>query len=228
MKTLLPALFAVAVIALPTTPLHAQASEKEQAAKAEKATDEDLEKAANDVQATPAGTFSTVKRTVDKDGNVTTHDTSKKLEVTYKDHGDAGAKQDEVEQQQLIDKMREAQVKKEGGLPQPEGDIPTAQPVAEAGETGAAAAEGGVKVAKAVAVQPGDERNQGAEVTVQQGNTAQKVQLTGEQKRTLEEQLRQKEATEEELRQQRKILDKTPETDKMKNPTLKKRGSFTR
>lgn len=187
------------------------------ARKAEKVTPEEAaQKPA--VQATAAGTFGTKKRTISKEGVITEHDTSQKLKVNVKDHGDAGAKQDEIEKQQLVEKMNKAKAKT--STPASAGDdLPKKE-----GE--AAAAGTVVKVAKAV---PANKEGEGTSVSgVQQGNAAKNVKLTAEQERLLKEQLRAKEATEEQLRQQRKVLDKTPETDKMKNPTLKNRKSFTR
>jgi len=216
---------AIAALALtPVLALQAQTAEDE-AKKAKPMTEEEIAADASKVQATPAGTFSTKKRTVGKDGKITEHDTSKKLKVSYEDHGDAGAAKDEEEKAALIEKMQKAKVKSsaEGDLPKKD-EIPTARKAGEPAAPAAATTEDGVKVAKAVPAKA----DGGTEVEVQQGETAKKVKLTADQKRKLEEQLRQKKATEAELREQRDILNKTPDTDQLKNPTLKKRGSFTR
>lgn len=194
------------------------ADNESDARKAEKVTPEEAaQKPA--VQATAAGTFGTKKRTISKEGVITEHDTSQKLKVRVKDHGDAGARQDEIEKQKLVEKMNQKKVTTSttaaagGDLPKKEGQT-------------AAASGTEVKVAKAV---PAKKEGEGSTVSgVQQGNAAQNVKLTAEQERLLKEQLRAKQSTEEQLREQRKILDKTPETDKMKNPTLKNRKSFTR
>ncbi len=188
------------------------------ARKAEKVTPEEAAKKPS-VQASAAGTFGTKKRTISKEGVITEHDTSQKLKVRVKDHGDAGAKQDELEKQKLVEKLNKKSATSSTAAVAGD-DLPKKEGAATASAAGTE-----VKVAKAVPAKEGE----GATVSgVQQGNAAKNVKLTAEQERLLKEQLRAKESTEEQLRQQRKILDKTPETDKMKNPTLKKRGSFTR
>ena len=81
---------------------------------------------------------------------------------------------------------------------------------------------------KAFAVSPEEAAEQSKAVSVQQGTESKKLKLTYEQERVLKEQLRQQKKTQEQLAKERKIINRTPETDSLKNPTLKKRGSFTR
>lgn len=228
--TSLAALALAAFVFLPAVPLRAEA--EDDARKAKPVTEAEAKAAeAARVQATAAGTFGTKKRTISKAGIITEHSTDQKIKVKFKDHGDAGARQDEVDKQQLVEKIKQAQVKSEASktavadadaaLPRKEG-APTPAPVPAAAQR----ADGDVKIAKAV---PVEKEQEGASVgSVQQGNETKRVKLTLEQERLLKEQLRAKKASEEQLRQQRKILDKTPETNDLKNPTLKKRGSFTR
>lgn len=188
------------------------------ARKAQKVTPEEAAKKPA-VQATAAGTFGAKKRTISKEGIITEHDTSQKLKVRVKDHGDAGAKQDDLEKQKMVERLNQKKMKSSTSAAAGD-DLPKKE-----GEANAVASTE-VKVAKAV---PANKEGEGATVSgVQQGNAAKNVKLTAEQERLLKEQLRAKQSTEEQLREQRAVLDKTPETDKMKNPTLKNRKSFTR